>query len=1036
MINTKYLKIAFLALFLLVEQVSAQNIATTISGVVRDEFQRPLIGAVVTSSNNEHITSTNLEGKYTIAISDDSDALVFSYLGYLSKTVEIGLSEEMDVVLVPDSYNPDETIYLGHTSQRKEDITGSVATVRGSELMKSPTASLGLSLVGRLPGLYTRESYSEPSRESVQLWIRGANTMRDNPPLVIIDGFLCPYNPNETLSYISAAEIESVSILKDAASQAIYGIQGANGVIVITTKKGTPGETKINVRVDAALQEMTTKPMMYNSADYTSMRNQAAENDGRGANFYFSDDAINKFRSGENQELYPNTDWYGMFLKKHALMQRVGTDISGGNDRVRYFSNLNVMHQGGQFKTDQPKYDADPDFFWANFRSNIDVKLTQYISAFLNLSGNIKREKASGPGWFSDSLYGSIFNMNPTIYGPTTPTVTDPETGEIQGGQVVATETEDDPTYGRLNRSGYTNHTVTNIYSQFGLKLDLSFIAKGLSASGVIGYQTNNVNSTITSQDYERWMRSSDENELTFIKKGSETNTALDYSKNSTLYYHLTYKGILNYEKNFGDKHRVTGMGYMFYQNLVKANTDSPLSLPYDRVSMGLEATYAYDNRYLLKASVGHSGSEQYARSSRYLTTPAFSAGWVVSNESFMKDVEWLSNLKLRASVGMTGDDQSGLNRFVYLDNVTLTGGGPIGYFQYNINEKTIANPNIMAEKIKKQNYGIDLGLFKGLDISFDLFKERIDNMVVSATGRIPQYQGVSLSQYPATNTGTAENKGYEVSVNYTKAIDKDLTINIGGFFSDAENKMIDTQEGLKDDSYVYRTNVDGFPLNQQFGYLVDKSNGNGFFNSEEEVANSKLTYTMGSPRVGDLIYQDLNEDGIIDEKDKAPIGHGSIPRNYYGISGGLTYKSLDFSFLLQGVGKWGSIYSGKGVYETSYSGVFGSIHQNAWTEERFKNGEEISYPALSTVKSVNHESSDFFYYDRSYLRLKNIEIGYTLPQKWAKAITASKIRVALSGQNLITWDKMKSSDFGPEASSYDAIPVYRTYNLGVSLQF
>jgi len=694
------------------------------------------------------------------------------------------------------------------------------------------------------------------------------------------------------------------------------------------------------------------------------------------------------------------------------------------------------MHQGGQFKTEQKEYATNPNFFWANFRSNIDVQLSHYMSAFLNLSGNVKRERTAGNNLFSNSLYESLFNVSPTVYGPITPFDTDLNTGEMIGGEVIATETENNPTYGRLNRSGYANNTVTNIYSQFGLNLDMGFITKGLSVSGVIAYQTNNVNSTFTTQNYERWIRSSDNDQLSFIKKGSETNTPLAYSKSSSFYYHLTYKGIVNYNRIFGDKHRVSGLGYMFYQNLVKTDTGAPYNLPYDRMSLGVEATYAYDNRYLLKADFGYSGSEQYARTNRYLSTPAVSMGWIVSNEKFMRKLDWLTNLKVRASLGLTGNDQSGLGRFVYLDNVTLSGGGPIGSLLYLVNEHSVANPKIGAEKIKKQNYGIELGLFDNINLSVDLFKERINNMVVSASSNIPEYQGVPLNQYPVTNTGSAENSGYEVALGYSKKINSDWSLNFNGFFSDAKNKIIDTHEGLRSEDYMYRKRQEGFPLGQQFGYLIDKSNGNGYFNSKEELEKNNLMYSMGTPRVGDLVYQDLNNDGVIDEKDKAPIGHGSIPRHYYGFSGTINYKSFDLSFMFQGVGKWGSIYSGKGVYETSHSGVFSSLHKKAWTKDRYENGEDIKYPALSTIKSVNHESSEFYYYDRSYLRLKNIEFGYTLPLKWAKAIAANKIRFTLSGQNLITWAKMKNNDFGPEASSYDSIPVYKTYNIGLSIQF
>jgi len=305
----------------------------------------------------------------------------------------------------------------------------------------------------------------------------------------------------------------------------------------------------------------------------------------------------------------------------------------------------------------------------------------------------------------------------------------------------------------------------------------------------------------------------------------------------------------------------------------------------------------------------------------------------------------------------------------------------------------------------------------------------------VSAYSTIPLYQGVPLNNYPKTNTGTFENKGYDISVNYAKSINKDWSVSLGGMFSYAKNTIISWNEAVKTEDYAYRKREEGFSYGQSFGYLVDYSNGNGFFNSESEIENSNLEYDFGNIRVGDLKYQDLNNDGSIDERDMAPIGNGSIPRITYAISGGLNYKSFGLSLLFQGIGDYSTIYDGTGVYETSYDGVFGALHANAWTEESYQNGEKITSPALSLSKSVSHEANDYYNYNRSYLRLKNAELTYTLPERLTKVISASSAKIILSGQNLITWDKMKSDDFGPEGS-YSSFPVYRVYNIGVSVTF
>jgi hypothetical protein len=480
----------------------------------------------------------------------------------------------------------------------------------------------------------------------------------------------------------------------------------------------------------------------------------------------------------------------------------------------------------------------------------------------------------------------------------------------------------------------------------------------------------------------------------------------------------LTYNAAMNYQRSFG-KHNVSGMAYMFYQNLTKASTSSPECLPYNRVSSGVEIAYGYNTRYFAKFDAGYSGSEQYARDHRFTWTPAVSVAWLVSNEAFLSGINWLNYLKLRASCGITGNDQDSQSR----------------YLQYLITEGTVGNPDYEAEKVKKQNYGIDLVVFKDFSLSVDFFNERRDNMIIKPSAYVPSYQGIPLSYYPITNTGKYENKGYEISLDYRKRVSRDLAVNLGGYLAYTRNKEIYSAEAENSDEYAYKKNSEGYSYGQAWGYLVDYSNGNGYFNTDAELANSNLTYEIGTPSVGDLIYKDLTGDNVINECDMAPIGNGYLPRYTYAMSGGLTYKAFGLSFLFQGVGDYSAIYSGIGVYETSYDGVFGALHRNAWTQERYENGEKIEYPALSLATNSNHVASDFFKFNKSYIRLKNIELSYVLPDAIAKALSLKSAKVLLSGQNLLTWDHMKSNDFGPEGS-YSGIPVYRVYNIGVSVTF
>ena len=828
---------------------------------------------------------------------------------------------------VTNLYNPQETVRFGYSSQNRGAVTGSVATVSGRELESSPVANLSQSLAGRLPGLSTAETYSEPSRVTTTLRVRGASTIYANQPLVVIDGFPYAYNSNELFEYISAYEVESISVLKDASAQAIYGIQGANGVVVITTRRGRNEKLKINVRLDQTFEQPTTQLPFLSSGEYVQLRNEAGYNDGLGRNAYFSEADVQGFISGENRELYPNNDWRKLNMRDLTHMQRAGVDLTGGNDKAVFYTNFNVMHQNSMWKTYQTKYDPNNDFLWANFRSNVDAQLSKALSVSLNLSGNVKREKTPGAqsfDGFASALYYRMYSVPSYVYGPTTPKTTDPETGAESGDQVVVTGTEPYTTYAVINRMGYIHHTTTNIYAQFAVKLDMGFLTQGLNLSGYGGYQTNSVNRQYTYQDFESWIRTSDFSELEFTKYGTRENTALAYAKNSSFYYNLNFKGILDYHCKF-DVHDVSAMAYGFYQHLSKSDTGSPALLPYKRISSGVEAAYGYDNRYLLKLDLGYSGSEQYARENRFTATPAVSAGWVLSNEAFMEPAAaYLTYLKLRASWGKAANDLSNLGRYIYLDNISLTGGGPLGsYLGYYVNEEQAANPNLNPEISVKQNYGIDVTLFNSLSLTADVFREKMTNMVSTATAVTPAYQGIPLSNFPRTNTGVFENKGYELSADFEKQINRDFSFGVGGWLAYAKNKVINNDESERAEDYAYRKRQEGFSVGQAFGYLVDDHNGNGFFNSRQELEESNLVYEMGAPRVGDLKYYDMNNDGIVNDKDVVPLGSGSLPRYYYAFHAKAAYRNFDLQVLFQGLAELYIINMSVGRTEYNFEGVY-----------------------------------------------------------------------------------------------------------------
>ncbi|NDV93970.1 SusC/RagA family TonB-linked outer membrane protein [Dysgonomonas sp. 521] len=1030
MIYKKFIQIAFL-IFLFSSTIFAQdNLRNAeIQGVVKDEYGKPFAGVVIQSEFGKNMVTSDSEGSFSIYVTDKSKYITLSGIGYLTHKVQAQDNDKVEIVMKRDLLNEDIMISDGFSSVSKGTLAGSASTVSGNELQKSPVATLSSTLAGRLSGLTTRENSSEWARIDNSLWIRGANVNGAQTPLIIVDGFLIPTDAQASLDHITPAEIESVTILKDASLLALYGIKGASGALVVTTKRGKPGELKIGVRIDGSMQNVTSKPYRANSADYVRMRNQAAYNDNPEGGMYqmFTEDQVGKFTSGADREHYPSQDWYKEFMKDFSYMQRVGLNLSGGSDKVRFFSNVNMMNQNTNFKiSEKEKFNPTPNYFWGNMRTNLDANLGKHFRAFLNIAGNLKREKTTEANM--TNVYQGMFDLPPTLYGNVTPEIIDPVTGEIiqEGGKILVTPNIDNNVYGRINRQGYTQHTTTSIYSNFGLELDMSFLTPGLKATGTVGFMNNNRKSLFTTQDYERWIRvtdtPSDWDELKFEKKGTNEDTFLSYSKSEYNYYNLNYKGALDYAASFG-KHNVSAYAYAMYQEIVRWE-----NLPLKYIYSGIQASYNYDNRYILSVGTGYSGSDNFAKGNRFHTTPAIAGAWIASNESFLKNVKWLSLLKFKASYGKNANDDTGAPRYPYINNVQ------------GVDEGFIANLNYSPEMVKKQNYGIELGLFDGLHISFDLYRHKMDNMYINVSSNIPSYHG-NTGVFPSLNAGAKKNKGYELEASYIKNVNKDLSFNIGGFLSYNKNEYTRVVEEIRGDDYVYPNRTVGYAVGQTWGYLTDFSNGNGLFNSQEELDEyqSRITYSFNKPRLGDIKYKDLNNDGVIDDKDKAPIGSGAIPNYYFALSLGAKYKNFDFSVMFQGVENYKTCSSNTlGINEGFFTdGLYSSRHLKAWTKDRYDAGEEILHPALTLQSaSANTQVNDYFLVDRSYLRLKNIEIGYSLPSRISKAIRASNIRISLSAQNLITWDHLDKYDFGPEAGDYNHLPVFRVYNLGFGIQF
>ncbi len=1025
MIIQKYIKyIAINMVFLLVcVNLYAQETSVA-QNIVVNEYGKPIAGALLVSEFGNDQFVTPKDGSYNLEVNDGSSFITVSAAGFLNLRIPIEqLNKSGKITLQFDVHNLGGFVSMGYDSYTRESLTGAVSSVSGAVLDKSPKNILSETLAGRLPGLTTVSALSELTffgYQNTRKAIRGISTVNGASPLVIIDGVVCP---SQYFEFISPKEIESVSVLKDASATAIYGIQGANGAMVITTKRGFNGKKKVEVYADQSFQQMIKRPMFINSARYAELRNEAGERDGLGAYSQFSQEAIDHFRAGDDPS-YPNNDWYDMFVKDVVMRQRVGVNASGGSEKFRYFSHLNFINQGEPMKiTDEPnrKYTPKPHVNIVNIRSNMDVKFNDYVSGFMRLAGSVKREMQAGANMNWD-IYGQIFNQPPTMFGPLSPDI---EGKPELSNQVVTVDGVDSPVYGLLNRSGYSQIIETNVIAQAGLNFDMSFLTKGLSMSGAMAYQTYMRNQTYTLQDFERVVRGKDYFVLdNFTKYKTWINSPLTYGKGSVFFYYLDLFANMEYKRRFGD-HSINASAHTYYL-LQESETvgSSNTVLPYKRQNFGLSALYSFKDRYFLKGDLGYSGSEQFHPDNRFIATPAISAAWIASKEDFFK-VDFISLLKLRASYGITANDQIGGARFLYLDNIRSSG-----------TELERGNTKLAAEKIKKLNIGVDLGMLNMFTLGFDYFTNKVDNMLVNSSYKIPVYQGIPLGYYPKLNNGEMENKGLELSLSFKKHFSEDLSAFAEFSFTQAKNKVISTNESPFSDEYAYPYRTEGYRVGQLWGYRIDYSNGNGMFNSAEELAGSNLTYSFGTPRVGDFKYQDLNNDHVIDAKDQAPMGYSYFPEQEYSLAGGVTWKRWELSFLLHGVRHSSSFLSGVGAYEYGSQGQFNDIHLNAWTPERYAAGEKITFPALSLSPSTNHVNNDFFLMDRSYLRLRNLEIAYNLPENLSKKICSEGIRVAFNVQNLFTIDNMQTKYVDPEIGRMNTFQPYRVYNIGLNFNF
>lgn len=1030
----------------------AQTSGRTITGKVLDENNQPMPGVTIIVDGTTNGTMTGSDGTFTLGGVPSGATVIVSCIGYTNQVLPEGKTNYV-ISLVPDSEMLEETVVVAFGQQKKLSVTGAISTVASADLRKTTSTRLDNALAGRVTGLTSMQSGGgQPGVDGATMYLRGAATTNGKSPLILVDGV-----ERDNIRTIDMNEVESISVLKDASATALYGVQGANGVILIQTRKGQKGKAQLNISVDQSWTSFTKEPSRLHSWEYCELRNEALMNDNQAPEF--SEETIAKFRNPllgldpsasdyENQvairkAIYCDNDYYRMYLKSNTPQTRLNANISGGTDFVNYFVNVGYIHQGGNLNTESPDYlGYDPQCYMnrLSLRSNLDFHITKNLTASLNIASYAENVNMPAVGdlyrgdqsWMITDIIYQSQTILPISPGP----VTDPRFGGVSDG-VVGYNYLDRSAYEIINRRGFHTNKRKNLNTQFSVNWDLGeLVTKGLSVNGMAAYDTYNIG-VLEGRKKEQVYNvrvDYDSETLSYSSSNADKIEPLTMTSSRLSNYQIYVQGSINYARTFG-KHNVTAMATAYRRFWEGTSAD----IPYNVLGTAARATYSFDDRYLVEGNLGYNGSEQFAPSKRFGLFPSGSIGWIASNESFLKGNKYLTWLKFRASYGLVGNDSMGGLRFLYQDDNKIQSGN--GFVQglggKIVKEGLIGNKSITWELSKKMNLGVEIGLFKDFRINVDYFTEKRDQILLKRR-TVPSFQGVSSDYIPRVNMGKVDNHGVDVEVSYSHTFNKDFSISSRVNFGFNDNTAIELDEPMRSEEYAYQYHEEGFRLGQEFGYLIDwDSPGNGYFTSQDEI-DSYYPYGFGGkPRVGDFVYKDVNGDGVIDQKDLSPIGYSTtVPGLNYGISLGLNFKGIDFNVLFSGLGRYSKYYSGQGVVEWTKQGTYFDWTRNGWTEERYKNGEKITYPAISTTKTVSHTENDFFIQNRSFLRLKNIELGYTLPERFLSKVGVKALRVYVSGQNLFVWDNLRITHVDPEQNNSYGYPITKNVTLGLNINF
>jgi TonB-linked SusC/RagA family outer membrane protein len=1027
--------IFLLMVFLFPLSLFAQQEVLVKGKVTEAETGDVLPGVSIVLENSSRGVLTDVDGTFEIRVKP-SDVLKFSYLGMQSQTVEIGNKRFLDIVMDVSAHELDELVVVAFGRQKKESVIGSITAVNPSDL-KVPSSNLTTALAGRMAGIISYQRSGEPGQDNADFFIRGVTTFGyKKDPLILIDGIELT---STDLARLQTDDIASFSIMKDATATALYGARGANGVILVTTKQGTEGKTKLSVRFENSFSEPTRNVKLADPVTYMRLANEAIlTRDPLGITLY-SEDKIANTGTGDPY-IYPANDWRGLMFKDYSANQRVNLNVSGGGTIARYYVAASFSRDNGILNVDKRNnFNSNINLKKYTLRSNVDVDLTKSTKLMVRLSGSF--DDYTGPLDGGAAMYNKVMHANPVLfpaYYPASESYKYVKHIMFGNYNLGAGDNLYLNPYADMVK-GYMDYTRSQMIAQFELRQDLNMLTEGLSLRAMFNTTRNAYFDVSRQYNPYYYMISgrdpmTDEYTLSLINEESGTEY-LGYSEGQkTITSDVYFEGALNYSRTLNEKHAVGGLLVFIMKETLQGNAgDLQRSLPYRNLGLSGRATYSYDNRYFFEFNFGYNGSERFHRKHRFGFFPSAGLAWNVAGEDFWEPYRSIvTGLKIRTSYGLAGNDAIGSasDRFFYLSNVNMNDGGKAAGFGENVNTyrrngvtvTRYANEAITWEVSKKKNIAIELGLWGKIDVIAEYFSEQRKNILMSRSD-VPNTMG--LSSPIRANVGEASSRGTDISVDYKQAWSNNRWLTVRANYTYATSKYEYYEEPQYDEPWRFRV---GNALSQEFGYIAEK-----LFIDEAEVANSPKQF--GDYGAGDIKYLDMNRDGVITEADKVPIGNPKTPEIVYGFGFSTGYGNVDFSTFFQGLANesfWIDV-----VATSPFKGetqLLKAYADSYWSEDN-RNIYAL-WPRLSpNVNSNNTQPNTWFMRDGSFLRLKQLELGYNLP-KWIQSrLKTTALRIYLSGTNLLLFSRFKmwDAEMGGNGLGY---PLQRTYNIGLNVSF